>query len=336
MHSTTKSSFYARQRCCRQAHKMKNEISFTRLVLAAGIAAIIPLSAHAQDYRTRTQIDTTVRLDRGGTVDLSLISGKIRVTGWDRPDVKVSASIESGRLRFDANSSRVSLSVDESDDGGRRGRHNVGDAKYDVSCPRGSRLILEGVSGDIAATGSQGEIEATSVSGDVDVADGVREVSAEAVSGSVHTARVNGNLRAETVSGDLRAESVSGNVEATSVSGTIRLLGIRSKDVRTETVSGDIVYTGGIDPGGKYSFESHSGTLRLNIPHGAGAQFSIETFSGDVSSDFPVTLTPTKRLHDGRMEFTIGDGRARVTAQTFSGRIVIDSGSDSTTRRDDE
>jgi DUF4097 and DUF4098 domain-containing protein YvlB len=101
-------------------------------------------------------------------------------------------------------------------------------------------------------------------------------------------------------------------------------------------VSGDIVYTGSIDRGGKYSFESHSGTLRLNIPRGAGAQFSVETFSGDISTDFPVTLVPKQRRREGRMEFTIGDGRARVTAQTFSGRIVIDSGSDSTTRRDDE
>jgi DUF4097 and DUF4098 domain-containing protein YvlB len=280
-----------------------------------------------------------VRLDRGGAVDLSLISGKIHVTGWDRPDVKISASIDSGLLRFDANSSRVSLSVEDSDNDGRRGRghNNVGEAHYEVSVPRGARLILEAVSGDIVAKGSQGEIEATSVSGDVDVADGVRAVSAESVSGSVHAAQVNGNLRVETVSGDLRAESVSGNVEASTVSGSIRLVGIQSKDVRTESVSGDITYTGTIEPSGRYSFESHSGTLRLNIPRGAGAQFSVETFSGDLSTDFQITIPPRSSLRrEGRVEFTIGDGRARVTAQTFSGSIVINSGSDSTTRRDDE
>jgi DUF4097 and DUF4098 domain-containing protein YvlB len=321
---------------------MTNRIKLSRLVVTAVVAMVLPLSARAQDepgvqIRGRTQIDTTVRLDRGGAVDLSLISGKIRVTGWDRSDVKISATIESGMLRFNANSSRVSLSVDDSDEGGRRGhRHNnVGEARYDVSVPRGSRLILEAVSGDITAKGSQGEIEATSVSGDVDVTDGVRTVSAEAVSGSVHAAQVNGNLRTETVSGELRVESVSGDVEASSVSGDIRLVGIQSKDVRTETVSGDIVYTGTIEPSGRYSFESHSGTLRLNIPRGAGAQFSVETFSGDLQSDFPVTIRHGSSLRkEGRIEFTIGDGRAKVTAQTFSGSIIINSGSD--TRRDDE
>jgi DUF4097 and DUF4098 domain-containing protein YvlB len=324
---------------------MRNEMKLQRLIVTAIAVMALPLSAKAQDeqgvqIRGLTRIDTTVRLDRGGAVDLSLISGKIRVTGWDRADVKISASIESGYLRFNANSSRVSLSVEDSDNDGRRGRrHNdVGDARYDVSVPRGSRLILEAVSGDVISKGSQGEIEATSVSGDVDVTDGVRTVSAESVSGSVHAASVAGNLRTETVSGDLRAESVTGDVEASTVSGSIRLVGIQSKDVRTESVSGDLTYTGSIEPSGRYSFEAHSGTVRLNIPRGAGAQFSVETFSGDLSTDFPVTIPPNPngRRREGHMDFTIGDGRAKITAQTFSGSIIINSGSDSTTRRDDE
>ena len=273
-------------------------------------------------------------------MDLSLISGRIRVTGWDRQDVKISASIETGTLKFDANSSRVTLTVDDNDDdnGRHRRNHNVGDARYDVSVPRGARLILEAVSGDVTASGSQGEIEATSVSGDVDVTDGVRTVSAESVSGSVRVAQVNGNLRAETVSGNLRAQGVSGDVEASSVSGNVQLVNIQSKDVRSETVSGDIVYTGTIEPTGRYNFEAHSGTIRLNIPKSTGAQFSVETFSGDLSTDFRVTLPPRRERghNEGRVEFTIGDGRARVTAQTFSGRIIINNGSDSTTRRDDE
>jgi DUF4097 and DUF4098 domain-containing protein YvlB len=317
---------------------MKNEMKLRLFFAAAALLAVIPPGAMAQDNSGQARIDTTVRLDRGGTVDLSLISGRIRVTGWDRQDMKILASIDQGLLRLDANGSRVTLTVDEAGDSRRhRGRHDVGDARYDISVPRGSRLILEAVSGDIMATGSQGEIEATSVSGDVDVANGVREVSVESVSGLAHAAQINGNLRAESVSGDVRVETVTGNVEASSVSGTIRLIGVQSKDVRTETVSGDVVYTGSIEPGGRYSFESHSGNVRLTIPRGAGAQFGVETFSGDITTDFPVTVPPTTgKGRDGRMDFTIGDGRARVTAQTFSGRIVINSGADSTIRRDDE
>jgi hypothetical protein len=314
---------------------MKNEIK-PALLVAVALVMALPLRAKAQNYLERAQIDTTVRLDRGGSVDLSLISGRIRVTGWDRQEVKISASIDRGTLRFNATPARVTLTVDDEHEGRNRRRHDVGDARYEVSVPRGTRLILEGVSGDVTTSGSQGEIEASSVSGDVEVSDGVRDVTAESVSGSVDAARINGDLTAQSVSGDVRVETVSGAVEASTVSGNIRLVGVQSKDVRSETVSGNILYTGSIDAGGRYDFESHSGTLRLNIPRGAGATFNVETFSGEISADFPVTVPPRSgsgNRRNGRMEFTIGDGRARITAETFSGSIVINSGSDSTTRR---
>jgi DUF4097 and DUF4098 domain-containing protein YvlB len=310
---------------------MERKMKLTQLAVAAALSLALPLSAVAQG---RTQIDTTVRIDRQGIVDLSIVSGMITVTGWDRPDVRISAVTDGDtRLRFDANASRITLDVDHERS---RGRHNNGDARYIVSVPRGVRLELEAVSGDVKATGSQGEIDASSVSGDVEVSDGVRVVSVESVSGSVRATQVNGNLRAESVSGSVRAETVSGSVEASTVSGTIRLVGVQSRDVRTETVSGNILYTGTIDAGGKYDFESHSGTIRLNIPRTAGANVSVETFSGDISTDFPAVRQPTGRSRQGgNFEFTIGDGRARISAQTFSGTIVINH-QDSTTRRDDE
>ena len=310
---------------------MESKMKLSLLVVAVALGLTVPLTVEAQG---RTQIDTTVRIDRGGTVDLSLVSGTIRVTGWDRPDVKISAVTDGdARLRFDANSSRITLSVDHEQRRPRYSRH--GDARYVVSVPRGTRLSLEAVSGDITATGSQGEIDASSVSGSVDVTGGVREVNAESVSGAVRVSQVNGNLRAESVSGGVRAENVSGNVEASTVSGGIRLIDIQSRDVRTETVSGEIIYTGTIEGGGKYDFESHSGTLRLNIPRSAGANVSVETFSGDVNTDFTVVRQPGDRRRN--FEFTIGDGRARISAQTFSGGIYINHrDADSTTRRDDD
>lgn len=289
----------------------------------AVILAALPALARAQDSdrydrydsdRYRSRIDTVVPFSSQGTVDLSLISGRIRVTAWDRQEVKVVASIENGRLRFSASRERVSLEVD------RRG----GQAQYDVTVPRGTKLALEAVSGNITASGVGGEIEAQSVSGYVDISDGTREVSAESVSGPVTVANVTGDLRAESVSGGVRVRNATGDVQVESVSGSVVLDGIKSGSVRTETVSGSVTYTGSIDPGGKYSFVTHSGVLRLNLPANLGAVFSVETYSGDIDSDFPVTMQPGqgRNSHD-RFEFTIGNGRARVSAENFSGKIII-------------
>src|SRR6476646_1703604 len=121
MRSTRRSSSYGRRQCCRQAHNMRKHLQVSWLIAVTLVAAAMPAAVRAQDedqgvqIRGLTRIDTTVKLDRGGAVDLSLVSGRIRVTGWDRSDVKISATIESGRLEFEANSSRVMLSVDDED-----------------------------------------------------------------------------------------------------------------------------------------------------------------------------------------------------------------------------
>jgi DUF4097 and DUF4098 domain-containing protein YvlB len=277
------------------------------------------------------RLDTTVRLSLRGTVDLSLVSGKITVRGWDLPDVRILASTENGALRFDATANRVTLRVDQE---GQAGRPRV-DASYDVSVPRGTRLRLQTASGNITASGSQGEISATTVSGAIDVSGGRRQVTLESVSGPIRASQLAGDVRAQNVSGSVRAENVSGRIEAWTVRGAIRLVGLRSNDVRAETASGEIVYAGRVATGGTYEFESHSGTIRLTIPPSPGAHFRLETVSGVVQTDFPVDTVPAAGgRKSGRVEFTIGDGRAKVTARTFSGRIFVKSGADPTIRRD--
>jgi DUF4097 and DUF4098 domain-containing protein YvlB len=288
----------------------------------------LPLSLAAQE---RARVDTTVRLDLRGTVDLTLVSGRITVQGWDLPDVKVTASTEDGVLRLDATPSRLTLRVDPE---GQSGRPR-GDASYDVSVPRGTRLRLQAVSGNVTASGSQGEISATTVGGAIDVSGGRRQVVVESVSGSVRVSQLSGELRAQSVSGNIRAENVSGRLEATTISGTIRLIGLRANDVRARTGSGDIVFAGRVATGGTYDFESHSGTIRLTVPRSSGAQFRLETFSGAVQTDFATEAGPAERDRKaGRVEFTIGDGRARVTARTFNGRIVVKGDAASIVRSD--
>ena len=72
-------------------------------------------------------------------------------------------------------------------------------------------------------------------------------------------------------------------------------------------------------------FHSHSGDIRLGIPESSSAQFSVETFSGSLDSEFPITLQPGQRStgRPRRFEFTLGKGGARVTAESFSGDIVL-------------
>jgi hypothetical protein len=271
----------------------------------------------------RTAIDTTVAFNRGGVVDLSLISGEIRVVGWSRSEVKVKARSESASLRFEASPSRVALDVEHR---GGRHSHDDMDATYELSVPTGTRVLMRSVSGDLSARGAKGEVEARSVSGGVEIEDAGR-VSLESVSGDVRAARVNGEARAHSVSGEVTVTDVSGDLDVESVSGDVTLRGTRARVARVETVSGDVTYDGSVDPAGRYDFNSHSGTLRLVLPSNTNATLALQTFSGEIDSAFPLTVRPAGedrgRWQGRRMEFTLGSGGPRITAETFSGEIVI-------------
>ncbi|MDQ3698152.1 MAG: DUF4097 domain-containing protein [Gemmatimonadota bacterium] len=300
------------------------------IVAGAALAAALPAEMHAQRERDRddyeSRIDTVVPMGRGGAVELSLTSGEIRVTGSDRNEARVRAYSEHGDLRFESTGSRLQLSVRSR--GGRGGR--LGDTRYELTIPTGTRVIMRSISGDLAVSGVKGEVEANSTSGDIEVIDAVERVSAETVSGDLLVRQVAGDLRGSTVSGEVQVRSVTGDVEVHSVSGEIELSDIHAKFVRARSTSGDIDLDGTMDSSGRYDLGSHSGSILLAIPSGTGADMSVATFSGDVDSDFQMRLEPGVHAtgRPRRLEFRIGNGGARVSAETFSGSIrIVERGS---------
>jgi DUF4097 and DUF4098 domain-containing protein YvlB len=59
------------------------------------------------------------------------------------------------------------------------------------------------------------------------------------------------------------------------------------------------------------------------------AGLQVQTYSGNITSRFPMTLQPGEQSASRRgkkMNFTIGSGGARVTVATFSGDITIERG----------
>jgi DUF4097 and DUF4098 domain-containing protein YvlB len=264
------------------------------------------------------RIDSTFSFSRDGTIDLTSVSGDIIVTGWNRAEVKVHARTERGHLRWSASSSRVTIETESI-----RGR--MGDTRYELSVPEGVRVIMKSMSGDVSAKGTRGPVDANTTSGDIEVADAAGRVELQTISGDITASRLSGEVEGSTVSGSIDAEEVEArSVHVESTSGDLTLGNVRSKDVSASTVSGEVEYTGPIETGGQYEFHSHSGTITLHVPSSVSARFSVETFSGELDSAFPVTIQPSRDRQRGRrIDFTVGGGDARVIAETFSGNVEI-------------
>jgi DUF4097 and DUF4098 domain-containing protein YvlB len=184
----------------------------------------------------------------------------------------------------------------------------------------------------VRVTGVRGEVSARAVSGDVEVRGAARRTRLTSVSGDVVGAQLGEDVRANSVSGDVSLDDVGGEVEAETVSGEITVRrSPRVRRMRAQSVSGEIAYDGGIARDGRYEFSSHSGEIRLALPADVGAALALRTFSGSIDSAFPLTLQPAgdgRSFVGGRggnrnMEFTLGQGGARISAETFSGTITL-------------
>jgi DUF4097 and DUF4098 domain-containing protein YvlB len=285
-------------------------------------------SSHHEDVETR--IDTTVSVGRTGTVDLQSFAGDIDIVGTDGDQVKIQATSHS-RLTFESSPARVSLvespeghgdSYSDDDDNDGDEGHN----KIVVSMPKSARLTVRSLSGDIKLR-DVADVEAHSVSGDLDVTNVASHAVLETISGSATVVHVSAGVRVNSVSGDIHAKQITGEVSAQSVSGDIVLDDITSSYVRSETVSGEVHFSGPVDPKGRYEFHSHSGDVDVNIAGGGtDATLDVETYSGDLDTSCKITMQPNSGSSrtGKRGTYTIGHGGgAHFILKTFSGDVRI-------------
>jgi hypothetical protein len=273
-------------------------------------------------------IDTTIPFaTSGGVVDLSLISGQITVTGWNRPEARihVSSDDENVPVRFEHGPDRILLDARQ---GGHWHHHDDdddNDVEYNLTVPVGTRVLMHSTSADLHARGTHGEIEARSVSGDVEVDDVTHGATLESVSGNVQARGIDGDVRARSVSGDVDLDDVTGDITLSTISGHGYVTNGHARVVRLETVSGDLSYGGPLDATGTYDFRAHSGNITLQLPGDVGALLSMDTFSGDIQTDFPLTISPNTDNGPPRhhVDTTLGRGGAHVTLSTFSGDIEL-------------
>ena len=300
-------------------------IKHTELFRALLLMSALPFLAAAQTDGDR--IDSTFALDRGGVVSLGAVSGEIRVSGSDRRDVRVVASMDRGR--FEVSATRARLAISTRSVGGRQSG-----TRFDVVVPTGTRVSASTVSGRIEVRATAGEVSIRTTSGSVEVRDAKERLAVSTVSGDVELLRIAGRMRVEGVSATIYGDDLSGELDAETVSGEITVRRSTLDGMIASAVSGTIEYQGTLSTNGTYRLNTHSGSVILGLPASVGAMLDLETFSGRINSDFPLTMQPgeTGGRRGRRMEFTIGNGGARVTAQAFSGNINIRRGTTTTDR----
>lgn len=325
-------------------HRLVGILALAALVAAAPAraswsAADVP--GDQQQLQTE-KFSKTVPLPKGGSLDLSNISGDIVVTGGAGDQVVIDAvkraktaeDLKLVQIEVTASASRVEVRTQYPQE-----RRNVNvSVDFTVSVPRGAGVRLHSVSGDLKVATVDGGLTAETVSGDVVLTSAAQVEGARSVSGNVtvDSAGSEGDISFASVSGDVKLSQIKARgIEANSVSGGVTLAAVTCSRANVKSVGGDIVFGGPLAKGGRYILQSHSGDVTLNVIDKTGFEVNVGTFSGDITSDLQIVSTfggegergqPGRKAKSGpgqRLQGTFGDGGAILELTTFSGDVRI-------------
>jgi beta-lactamase regulating signal transducer with metallopeptidase domain len=260
---------------------------------------------------SRSQADTTFQLSvparAAGTLTLDLkTGGNVIITGWDKPEVFVRASLggrdwRRTRVTLQPSDGGARLESDYIESGGSQSSHHV----FEINVPRNYNARLSSAGGSISITGVDGvftgqtgggEINIQKANGQVDIRTGGGEVrvSDSRLNGTVSTG--GGIVRIEGVIGDLNGKSGSGPVIYGKSSSTVinRENGVTVVGAGT----GDNSITGNNQPifivdGVPISNQDHD---NLTVRSGSGSGSGTGISSGSASGS---TATTTNYISDG-------------------------------------
>jgi DUF4097 and DUF4098 domain-containing protein YvlB len=283
------------------------------LVLATVLAGPAGLAA-------QTPVDQKRPAAPDAKVTIENMSGSVKVTGWDRPEVQVKGTVGDGaELAFDGSEKSLAIEV-EAEHGNPMGI--VSD--LEVFVPAGSSVSVEGFQATISVTGVTGSVSAETVNGSLSQSGAAKSVDLQSVNGTIEVAKASGRIKAEAVNGTVTVRDASGEIEASTVNGKLLVTGGSFERASFETVAGGVRFEAGLSARATLAVESVSGPVDLLLPAGLGADFRVSTFSGDITNELgPAAEKSSRWTPEKELSFTTGAGGARVTVETLSGAVHI-------------
>jgi DUF4097 and DUF4098 domain-containing protein YvlB len=255
-----------------------------------------------------------------GLVEIENAAGSVRVIGWSKAEVAVTGNVgRRASLRLTGGGPRTHVEVEV------EGNPNSTRSDIEVHVPAGSRVSVESFASSITVSEVTGPVTAETVNGAVTVSGSVKEVSAESVNGAVEVTGAASRVHAGTVNGALTIRGTRGELEANTVNGELRIVGGGPFErVTLESVSGAIRFEGELAPHADLQAQTVSGEIELALPAGVAADFTISTFSGQVTNDFgQATYRTGRHLPEKELSFSTGRGGAKIAVETLSGSISL-------------
>jgi hypothetical protein len=188
-------------------------------------------------------------------------------------------------------------------------------ADCDISCPIGTALTIEHVSGDLRVTQVTGDLAINAVNGDAALHD-VGPTAIKTVQGDLSVRDTSGDVQIDVVRGDAKLKRVAGSVAINKVAGDLVATDLDG-GLAINNVGGDASIETELHAGQLYVAKA-SGDLVFRVD-GGGGQFTVNC-KGDLRVRLPMTnWTGNERSATG----TYGDGSSQVTLMANGDLLVL-------------
>lgn len=317
------------------------------------LALLAAFAATAARADATGQFDKTLTVTGPVDLDVTTGSGNITVRTGDGGKVEIHAKIRAheGRMSSEKDAeSRVqyleqhppivqegnTIRVGHVDD--RDLMRNIS-ISYEIVTPVQTRLhsttgsgdqTVEGVAGPLDSTTGSGDIRASSIGAGATVRTGSGDVTLDQVQGEIHVGTGSGTIHANGIAGGMNAstgsgdviltQTGSGDVEVSTGSGSVEVNGVKG-GLRVGTGSGNIAARG--TPTGDWRMHTGSGDLTVRVPQQSSFELYAHTSSGNIDSNFPITVQGKISPHD--LHGKVGSGGNVMDLQTSSGTIHIET-----------
>lgn len=183
------------------------------------------------------------------------------------------------------------------------------------------QLLFDGGSGGVQVSKSRGELTIDIGSGAVQVAGFEGKLDIDTGSGSVRASGVQGpSVRIDTGSGGVAGDHITtDDLLVDTGSGSVELALVDAKRAKIDTGSGSVelaMLTRSPD----LDIDTGSGSVRVSVPADFSARLHLETGSGGISSELPVTV---EEKDHGMLRGSVGGGTGRLHVDTGSGRVSL-------------
>lgn len=295
----------------------------------AGRGPVLPVSADRQTNEKSIKVSPKVSLS------LCVLEGNVKVSGWDRDEVRVFVK-DGSSIKFKV----VQVSPQNKEpvwimvlgfDPNAKGAGAAGECLYgdelEIDVPRGAMIEIKGretrTTIDSVRKASVknigGNIVMRNVSEGVEAATYEGDVSVENSGGAMSLDSLNGNIIAFEV-----APSEIGDVfRAKTNNGKIVLQDLSFRQIEVNSISGAINFNGEFADGGLYNFGTSNGSIVLNVPPDTACKINAVYGYGGFNSEFPINkLNEDNTSRFQKIIGTIGGGGDTTLNLTTSGGMI--------------